>query len=130
MTESEPVNTEEALSDPKWICTMKEELESIENNSTWELVDPPLGKNQIGGRWVYKVKANPKDKIIKYKAQLIAKEFLQREGIEFVEVFAPVARLETIQIVVGIANNKDWGIYQMDIKSEFLISLLNEEVYV
>ncbi|KAI5434094.1 hypothetical protein KIW84_021092 [Lathyrus oleraceus] len=60
MAESEPVNEEEALSDPKWICSMKEELESIEKNGTWELVDLPLGKKLIGVRWVYKVKENPK----------------------------------------------------------------------
>ncbi|XP_058775646.1 uncharacterized protein LOC131649925 [Vicia villosa] len=85
MAESEPVNTEEALRDPKWICAMKEELESIEKNGTWELVDLPHGKKPIGVRWVFKVKANPKGEIIKYKARLVAKGFLQREGIDFEE---------------------------------------------
>ncbi|XP_058784891.1 uncharacterized protein LOC131659762 [Vicia villosa] len=69
MAESEPVNTEEALRDPKWICAMKEELESIEKNGTWELVVLPHGKKPIGVRWVFKVKANPKGEIIKYKAR-------------------------------------------------------------
>ncbi|XP_058765508.1 uncharacterized protein LOC131639000 [Vicia villosa] len=85
MAESEPVNTEEALRDPKWICAMKEELESIEKNGTWELVDLPHGKKPIGVRWVFKVKANPKGEIIKYKARFVAKGFLQREGIDFEE---------------------------------------------
>jgi len=120
MAESEPVNEEEALSDPKWICAMKEELESIEKNGTWELVDLPLGKKSIGVRWVYKVKANPKGEVIKHKARLMAKEFLQREGIDYEEVFAPVARLETIRLIVGIAHNNNGMVYQMDVKSAFL----------
>lgn len=130
MAESEPVNEEEALSDPKWICAMKEELESIEKKGTWELVDLPLGKKPIGVRWVYKVKANPKGEVIKHKARLVAKGFLQREGIDYEEVFAPVARLETIRLVVGIAHNNNWMVYQMDVKSAFLNSPLVEEVYV
>ncbi|XP_058763573.1 uncharacterized protein LOC131637024 [Vicia villosa] len=68
MVESEPAKMEEALIDPKWVCTMKEKLESIEKNKTWELVDLPEGKKSIGVIWVYKVKANPKGEIIKHKA--------------------------------------------------------------
>lgn len=63
MDESEPIKMKEALSDPKWICHMKEELELIEKNTTWELVDLPKRKKPIGVRWVYKVKENPKGKI-------------------------------------------------------------------
>lgn len=62
MAEFELVNTEKALSDPKWICSMKEELESIEKKSTWELVDLPKRKKPIDVKWVFKVKANPKGK--------------------------------------------------------------------
>jgi len=130
MAESEPVNTEEALSDPKWMCAMKEELNSIEKNSTWMLVDLPKGKKAIGVKWVYKVKANPKGEIIKHKARLVAKGFLQKEGIDFDEVFAPVARHETIRLVVAMANNNSWPLYQMNVKSAFLNGPLDEEVYV
>ncbi|XP_050919399.1 uncharacterized mitochondrial protein AtMg00820-like [Lathyrus oleraceus] len=104
MAESEPVNMEEALSDPKWMSAMKDELESIKKNNTWMLVDLPKGKKAIGVKWVFKVKANPKGEIIKHKARLVAKGFLQKEGIDFDEVFAPVARHETIRLVVAIAN--------------------------
>ena len=62
MAESELVKTKGALSDPKWICAMKEELESVENKNTWDLVDLPDGKNPIGVKWVFKVKANPRVK--------------------------------------------------------------------
>lgn len=93
MAESEPMKTKEALSDPKWICAMKEEMELIEKNKTWELVGLPKGNKPIGVRWVYKVKANPKGEIIKHKARLLANGFLQREGMDFEEVFVPVARI-------------------------------------
>lgn len=109
---------------------MKEELKYIEKNGTWELVDLLLGKKPIGVRWVYKVKVNPKGGIIKHKARFVPNGFLQREGIYFEEVLAPVARLETIRLVVGIAHSNNWPIYQMDIKFVFLNGPLDEEVYV
>src|ERR1051325_1727537 len=109
---------------------MKEELKSIEKNSTWELVNLQERKKAIGVKWVYKMKANPKGEIVKHKARLVAKGFLQREGIDYDEVFAPIARLETIRLVVGITNSKNWRMYQMDVKFTFLNGPLEEEVYV
>lgn len=109
---------------------MKEEFESAEKNNTWELVDFPKGKNPIGVKWLYKVKENPRGDDVKHKARFIAKGVLKKEGIDFEEVFAPVAKIQTIWLVVGIANNKNWSIYQMDIKSVFLNGPLEEEVYV
>lgn len=108
MAEFEPIKTEEDLSDPKWICAMKEELESIKKNNTWELIDLSGGKKPIGVKWVFKVKENPKGEMIKHKARLYAKRFLQREGIDFKDVFVPVTRTDTIRIFVGIANNHNW----------------------
>lgn len=87
MAESEPDKTEEASSHPKWICAMKEELEPIEKNNTRVLVYLSEGKKPIGVKWVFKVKVNPKAEISKHKARLVAKVFLQRECINFKEVF-------------------------------------------
>src|ERR1051325_1315530 len=109
---------------------MKEELKSIKKNSTWELVNLPKRKKEIRVKWVYKVKVNSKGEIVKHKARLVAKGFLQREGIDYDEVFALVARLETIRLVVGIANSKNWQMYQMDVKSTILNGPLEEEVYI
>jgi len=109
---------------------MKEELESIERNGTWELVKLPKGKKAIGVKWVYKVKHKPNGKIAKYKARLVAKGFLQNEGIDYNEVFAPVARLETMRMIVAAASNRGWPLYQMDVKSAFLNDYLEEEVYI
>lgn len=84
------------MSDIKWICAIKEELELIEKNKTWEMVDLPQGKNPICVRWVYKVKTNHKGEIMKHKARLVGNGFLQNEGIDFKKVFALVTRIETI----------------------------------
>lgn len=130
MVEFEHVNMEDALSDSKWICAMKEELESIEKNKTWEFIDLLYRKKPIGVRWVFKVKENPMGEIIKHKAKLVAKRFLQREVIDFEEVFTSVTRIETIRLVVDIVNNNNWSIYQMDVKYAFLNRPLEEKVYV
>ena len=75
---------------------MLEEMKVIEENETWELVDPPPGCRPIGLKWVYKVKWDERGTIVKHKARLITRGFVQREGIDFEEVFAPVARMESI----------------------------------
>ena len=85
---------------------MKEELELIKRNRTWELVKLPKGKKAIGVKWVYKIKYKPNGDVAKYKARLVAKGFLQREGIDYNEVFAPVARLETVRMIVATASNR------------------------
>lgn len=81
-------------------------------------------------KWVFKVKVNPKGEIIKHKPRLVAKGFFQREGVNFEEVFTPVARIETIRLIVGIANNHIYFFYQTDAKFAFLNGSLEEEVYV
>lgn len=81
-------------------------------------------------KWAFKVKANPIGKIIKHKAILVAKGFLQREDIDFEEVFTLVTRIETIRLVVDISHNHNWPIYQMNVKSTFVNGPLEEEVYV
>ncbi|GAU30980.1 hypothetical protein TSUD_104940 [Trifolium subterraneum] len=128
--EAEPVNFEDAVKNEKWLSAMNEEIESIERNNTWELVDLPHGKKAIGVKWVYKVKLNPKGEITRHKARLVVKSFLQKEGIDFNEVFAPVARMETIRLVTAMAHYNGWSMHQMDVKCAFLNGPLDEEVYV
>jgi hypothetical protein len=79
---------------------------------------------------VYKVKRDEKGNIVKYKASLVAKGFVQQPGVDFEEVFAPVARLESMRVVLAIAAHFGWGIHHMDVKSAFLNGELQEEVYV
>lgn len=128
--EAEPVTFEEAVQDTKWIQAMEEELRSIERNGTWKLVELPSNKRSIAVKWVYKVKLNPDGGVNKYKARLVAKGFLQRPGIDFGEVFAPVARIETVRMVIAFASWHNWSMYHMDVKSAFLNGPLDEEVFV
>ncbi|WVZ25754.1 hypothetical protein V8G54_004298 [Vigna mungo] len=93
------------------------------------LVDLPKGKQSIGVKWIFKTKLNPDGSVLKYKAKLVAKGFLQREGVDFTEVYAPVARLETIRLVIAIACAKNWYMAALDVKSAFLHGYLEEEVY-
>ena len=86
---------------------MLEEMKAIEENETWELIDPPPGCRLIGLKWVYKVKRDECSAIVKHKACLVARGFVQREGIGFEEVFAPVARMESIRLLLALAAAKD-----------------------
>lgn len=81
-------------------------------------------------KWVYKVNLNRKGEVNRHKATLVAKGFLQKEGINFDKVFAPVSRIETIRLVVGLANMKNWYTCQIDVKCAFLNGPLDEDVYV
>jgi hypothetical protein len=130
MAESEPIDVDTALRSNKWRCAMIEELDSIESNQTWELVDLPHKKKAIDVKWVFRLKFNSKGVVTRHKARLVAKGFLQKQGIDFDEVFAPVTRMETIRLVTAIANNNNWSMYQMDVKSAFLNGPIEEEVYV
>ncbi|RDX99262.1 hypothetical protein CR513_17699, partial [Mucuna pruriens] len=94
-----------------------EEINFIVKNQTWELEDLPLNKKPIALKRVYKVKVNPKCELMKYKARLVAKGFMQKVGIDYGEVYAPVARIETIRLVVTIATNANWSMHQLDVKS-------------
>nr|KYP68042.1 Retrovirus-related Pol polyprotein from transposon TNT 1-94 [Cajanus cajan] len=129
-SEVEPVSFKEAIEDRKWVDAMTEEIRSMEKNQVWELVSLPKSKKAISVRWVFKIKTDPGGRIVKYKARLVVRGFLQRPDIDYKEVFAPVARIETIRTVVAIASSRGWTLHQLDIKSAFLNGPLEEEVYV
>ncbi|GJV17811.1 ribonuclease H-like domain, reverse transcriptase, RNA-dependent DNA polymerase [Tanacetum coccineum] len=109
---------------------MKVELDSINRNNTWELTTLPKGKKAIGLKWVFKTKKDANGNIIKHKARLVAKGSIQEHGIDFEEVFAPVARMETIRLLLAIATNNKWEVHHLDVKSTFLHGDLKEEVYL
>ncbi|GJS28255.1 putative ribonuclease H-like domain-containing protein, partial [Tanacetum coccineum] len=94
------------------------------------LVDLPNGKRAIGTKWVYRNKKDERGIMIKNKARLVAQGYTQEEGIDYDEVFAPVARIEAIRIFLAYASFKDFVVYQMDVKSAFLYGKIEEEVYV
>ncbi|KAD5803068.1 hypothetical protein E3N88_14428 [Mikania micrantha] len=127
---TDPVSYHQAARDEKWQHAMQEELHAIQKNQTWELVSPPPGKNIVGVKWLFKTKEGPTGEVIKYKARLVAKEFSQLQGVDFQETFAPVARFETIRLLIAIAAQMRWKIHQLDVKSAFLNGELTEEIYV
>ncbi|RDX90112.1 Copia protein, partial [Mucuna pruriens] len=100
------------------------------NKAYIKLVDPPSNKKLIALKWVYKVKVNPRGEVVKNKVRFVAKGFLQKARIDYGEVYAPIAKIETIRLVVAIAINTGWSMHQLDVKSTFLNGPLEEEVYV
>ncbi|KAI5337554.1 hypothetical protein L3X38_016825 [Prunus dulcis] len=126
----EPENFEEADLDKSWRKAMEAELEMIEKNNTWQLVERPFNKPVIGVKWVYKTKLNLDGTVQKNKARLMAKGHSQKPGIDYNETFAPVARLDTIRTLIALAAQKRWNLYQLDVKSAFLNGVLKEQVYV
>ncbi|GJZ42950.1 ribonuclease H-like domain, reverse transcriptase, RNA-dependent DNA polymerase [Tanacetum coccineum] len=126
----EPKNYNEAKLNPKWLKAMKTKLESIVKNNTWKLVPLPKGFVPIGLKWLFKIKRNANGSIMKYKACLVAKGYIQQPEIDFDEVFASVARLETKRLLIALAAGKGWKIHHLDVKMAFLHGELKEEVYV
>ncbi|KAL2345957.1 hypothetical protein Fmac_007242 [Flemingia macrophylla] len=126
----EPVDYNEAATDSKWVSAMKEELDMIEKHQTWELTEKPKDKNVIGVKWVYRTKFNADGSVNKHKARLVVKGYAQMFGVDFSETFSPVARLDTIRLLLALAAQKGWIIHHMDVKSAFLNGYLEEEIFV
>ena len=109
---------------------MDEELGTVRDNKIWELVDLPNGHKSIELKWVYKIKKDVKGNLVKHKARLVAKGYVQEQGVDFEEVFAPVARMESVRLLIALAAQESWRLHHMDVKSDFLNGELEEEVYV
>ena len=113
-----------------WKRAMEEEMASLDKNEAWDLVELPTGRNPIGNKWVFKKKLNAEGKVEKYKARLVAKGYSQVEGIDFGEIFSPVAKLTSIRLFLSVAAAFDFEIEQMDVKTTFLHGDLEEEIYM
>ncbi|GKC93403.1 gag-pol polyprotein, partial [Tanacetum coccineum] len=109
---------------------MQDEMHQFKRLDVWELVPRPDGKNIIAVKWLWKNKSDAENIVIQNKSRPIAKGYKQEEGIDFEESFAPVARLEAVRIFIAFVAHKNITIFQMDVKTIFLNSLLKEEVYV
>jgi hypothetical protein len=120
----------EAEHGPSWRKTMMEEMDSIEENGNWSLVDLPPGRKTIGVKWVFKVKRDEHGVVSKHNARLVVKGYAQRHGIDYDEVFTPVARMDSMRLLIALAAHEGWEVHHMDVKSAFLNGDLQEEVYV
>ncbi|GKA68427.1 retrovirus-related pol polyprotein from transposon TNT 1-94, partial [Tanacetum coccineum] len=130
VSRTEPKNIKEAMADSAWIESIQEELHQFDRLDVWELVDIPLCKNVINLKWLWKNKRDEENTVIRNKSRLVAKGYAQKEGIDFEESFAPVARLEVVRLFIAYAAHKSFTVYQMDVKTTFLYGPLKEEVYV
>nr|GEV74176.1 putative reverse transcriptase, RNA-dependent DNA polymerase [Tanacetum cinerariifolium] len=126
----EPKRVHQALNDLSWIEAMQEELFQFKRHKVWVLVDLPHINRAIGTKWVFRNKKDEKGIVIRNKARLIAYGYAKEEGIDYEEVFAPVARIEAIRLFLAYASFMGFMVYQMDVKSAFLYRTIKEEVYV
>ncbi|RVW52456.1 Retrovirus-related Pol polyprotein from transposon RE1 [Vitis vinifera] len=125
-----PQNIQEAFKYPKWKAAVDEEVRALEKNGTWEITDLPRGKKPVGCKWIFTVKYKADGNVDRYKARLVAKGFTQSYGIDYQETFAPVAKLNTVRVLLSLAANLDWSLHQLDVKNAFLNGDLEEEVYM
>jgi hypothetical protein len=117
------------LQDLDWVLAMQEELNNFKRNEVWSLVPRPK-QNLVGTKWVFRNKQDEHGVVTRNKARLVAKGYAQVAGLDFGETFAPVARLESIRILLAYAAHHTFRLFQMDMKSAFLNGPIKEEVYV
>lgn len=114
----------------EWEKAMNEELESIQENQTWELKDLPPNRSSIGSKWVFKMKRDENGNVSRFKARLVAQGFTQKFGVDYDEVFAPVARSTTLRLLLSISGKLNLKVNHFDVKTAFLNGNLDEEIYM
>ena len=127
---TDPMFFYEAVKDVKWRMAMDAEIDEIERNDTWELIYLLIGAKKVGVKWVYKTKFNENGEIDKYKDRLVAKGYTLEHGIDYTEIFAPITRMDIVRLVIFVAAQKEWTIFQLDVKAAFLHGDFSEDVFV
>ncbi|KAE8718660.1 hypothetical protein F3Y22_tig00110004pilonHSYRG00060 [Hibiscus syriacus] len=122
-----PKTYTEAIQNPEWIKAMNEEILALESNNTWSLVPLPSNKTPIGSKWMYRIKYNSNGEVERFKARLFAKGYTQRELVDYVETFSPVAKMVIVRTVLALASIHQWPLLQMDVYNAFLQGDLVEE---
>nr|GEW46925.1 hypothetical protein [Tanacetum cinerariifolium] len=130
LSQEEPKKIYDSLKDPSWVEAMQEELLQFKIQNVWTLVNCPKGVRPIRTKWVLKNKKDERGIVIRNKARLVAQGHTQEVGIDYEEVFAPVATIEAIRLFLAYASFMQFIVYQMDVKSAFLYGTIDEEVYV
>lgn len=121
----------EVLSDWKrWKAAIQEEISSLDRNKTWTVMKLPPGRTPISCKWVFKVKRGKSRDEDRYKVRLVARGFSQKLGFDYAETYSPVARLDTVRVVLAVANELQMEVHQMDVNTAFLNGHLDEEMYM
>jgi hypothetical protein len=128
--EEKPTYFEEAIQRKEWADAMIEEYQSIIKNEVWEIVPRPKSKYVVSTKWLFKIKHVSNGSIENYKARLVARGFSQKEGIDYEETFAPIARYTSIITIIALTAKMKWKLHQMDVKTAFLNGVIEEEVYI
>ena len=105
-------------------------MDSIVGNNTWVLVDLPKGSKPIECKWVFRRKYDTNHKVQSFKARLVVKGYKQKEGMDYFDTYAPVARITSIRVLFALASIYHLHVHQMDVKTTFLNGDLNGEIYV
>ncbi|GJT03166.1 putative ribonuclease H-like domain-containing protein [Tanacetum coccineum] len=130
LSQIEPKKISQALEDKSWVDAMQEELLQFKIQKVWILVDLPFKKKAIRTKWVYRNKNDERGVVVRNKSRLVAQGYRQEEGIDYDEIFAPLARIVAIRIFLAFASYMGFIVYQMDVNSAFLYGTIDEEVYV
>lgn len=109
---------------------MQSELQALQQNGTWSLVPLPEGKTTVGCKWVYKVKFPSDGSVERYKARLVAKDYTQQEGVDYLDTFSPVAKLVFVKLMLAVSAIKGYTLTHLDINNAFLYGDLAEEIYM
>ena len=129
----EPQSVHEALNgkdSEKWKRALEEEYDSLIKNETWELVPPPKDCNIIRSKWLMKIKRDADGNVDRHKARLVAEGYSQTQGIDYEDVFSPVAKYFSIRTLLALANKYDLQIHQMDVKTAFLNGHIEHDIYM
>ncbi|SPR00245.1 unnamed protein product (mitochondrion) [Plasmodiophora brassicae] len=125
-----PTSYEEAIANENWKRAIEDEQEAMRNRDVFRLMPLPTGRKALKCDYVYKAKANPDGSVSKYKARLVAKGYDQVKGIDYVDTFAPVAKLATLRLLIALKVIRRYTAWQRDVKTAFLYADLKEDVYI
>lgn len=126
----EPKTYNQARTNPKWQEAMRNELNALESNETWEITTLPVDKQPVGCKWVYRIKYNADGSIDRYKARLVAKGYTQVEGEDYSEIFSPVAKIVSVRLMIAMVAANNWCLHQIDVSNAFLHGRLEDEIYM
>ena len=126
----EPSSYSLAAKQEVWRNAIKDEISAILRNNTWTVVKPNKEISPIGVKWVFQAKKDNMGKVVRHKARLVVKGYAQKQGIDYDEVFSPIARMESIKILIAIAAQENWELHHLDVKTAFLNREIKEDIYI